>query len=232
MKADELQSALGITPAKLRELIKAGLPCTGKGRSRVFDPETVERWLLETGRAHEEATPAPPSADQIIARTIGEAAQLLGVADRNLAKWMLDPAFPGKAGSPGRRDGYFPIAEIQAWRAARFGADGRSSGAEDDERPIRREILEIKRDRERAELERDVLGTLIDAEKYSLFAAQTAATAKAIGLELADRLIAALPPMTERRRKITRKVANQVMRDVLEELARLVRDDDETKDDE
>lgn len=231
MKADELQSALGVTPAELREWIKAGIPCTGKGRSRVFDPEAVEQWLLTTGRAREEAPLAPSSADQV-ARTTAEAAKLCGVSKRVFADWMTEPGFPGKPGGPGRRDGYFPIGAIETWRAARFGADGRSGPVDDGERAIRREILEIDRDRKRAELERDVLGTLIDAEANTQFIAFLCATAKGVLQELPDRLLAKLPAMSDKRRRIIRKETAAVIREVLEIFAQLVKGDDDAKDDD
>lgn len=227
MNSVELQAQLGITPAKLRELIKAGLPCAGRGRTRVFDAAAVEAWLLATGRAEKASSPAG-----IVARTKADAAQLLGVSVRVFSDWMTEPAFPGKAGSPGRRDGYFPIAEIESWRAARFGSDGRSGATDDGERAVRREMLEIDRDRKLAELERDILGTLIDAEETSRFIAFIVATARGILQELPDRLLGRMPSkMSAKLRKVVRKVTLAVVREALEQFAELLKGDTDAKED-
>lgn len=228
MKADELQTLLGIKPAKLRKWIKEGLPCKRRGRSTTFDAAAVEQWLLDTGRAQKEAAPPPAG---VVARTIAEAAKLCDVSSRVFADWLKQPAFPGKPGSPGRRDGYFPIAEIEAWRVVRFGADGRSGAVDDGEKAVRREILEIDRDRKRAELERDVLGSLIDAEQNSQFIAFICATAKGVLQELPDRLLAKFAGMSEKRRRFIRRETRKVVREVLEIFAQLVKGDDDAKDD-
>lgn len=229
MKTAELQATLGITLAKLRELIKAGLPHKGRGKARVFEPAAVEQWLLATGRAEKAVAPSPAG---LVARTIVEAAQLLAVAPRNFANWIKEPGFPGKPGTTGKRDGYFPIAEIENWRAARFGSDGRSGSTDDGERAVRREMLEIDRDRKLAELERDVLGTLIDAEETTRFIAFVIATAKSVLQELPDRVLAGMPSkISAGLRKVIRKVVLSVVRETLEHLSQLIKGDDDAKGD-
>lgn len=230
MNAAELQALLGITPAELRKWIKAGLPHTGKGRKIVFEPAAVERWLLDTGRAEKPAAPSPAG---MVARTMAEAAQLLGVSKRVFADWVTEPAFPGKPGTTGKRDGYFPITEIEAWRAVRFGADQRSGATDDGERAVRREMLEIDRDRKLAELERDVLGTLIDAEETTRFIAFVVATAKGVLQELPDRVLARMPSkLSAKLKKLIRKVVLSVVRETLEHLTQLVKGDDDAKGDD
>lgn len=230
MNTAELQAELGVTPAKLRSLIKAGLPFKGKGRARHFELSAVEQWLLATGRAEKIAAPSPAG---VVARTTAEAAKLLDVSKRVFADWMTEPAFPGKPGSPGRRDGYFPIAEIEAWRAARFGSDSRSGSTDDGERAVRREMLEIDRDRKLAELERDVLGTLIDAEETTRFIEFVVATAKGVLQELPDRVLARMPSrLPAKLRRLIRKVVLSVARETLEHLTQLVKGDDDAKDDD
>jgi predicted DNA-binding transcriptional regulator AlpA len=230
MNAANLQKALSVTPATLRAWIKAGLPCKGKGRDRVFEPAAVEQWLLDTGRAEKPAAPSPAG---VVACTMAEAALLLGVSKRVFADWATEPAFPGKPGTTGKRDGYFPIAEIEAWRASRFGADARSGAADDGERAVRRQMLEIDRDRKLAELERDVLGTLIDAEETTRFIAFVVATAKGVLQELPDRVLARLPgKLPMKLRKLIRKVVLTVVRETLEHLTQLVKGDDDAKGDD
>lgn len=227
MNAAELQKALGITPATLRTWINAGLPCKGKGRVRVFEPAAVEQWLLDTGRAEKPAAPSPAG---VVARTMAEAAQLLDVSKRVFADWTKEPGFPGKPGTTGKRDGYFPIAEIQAWRVVRFGADARS-GSDDSDREVRKDILEIKRDRDLAEFEQ-FLGTLVDAEQMALFICSRVATAKGVLQELPDRLLARLPSkMSPKLRKQIRKETLEVVREALEHLSELMKGDEDSKED-
>lgn len=233
MTAAELQAELGITAATLRKWIAGGLPCSKKGRARLFDAAAVEAWLLQTGRATREGS-APSSPAGVVARTTAEAAKLLGISKRVFADWLTEPGFPGKAGKPGCRDGFFPIAEIEAWRASRFGSDGRSgsSAADDEERSIRRSKLAISRDRDLAEYERDVLGTLVDAEETSRFIAFVISTAKQVLQELPDQILARLPSkLSGRLRKVIRKVVMIVVRETLEHLSQLVAGDQDAKDD-
>jgi hypothetical protein len=134
LTAGELRKRFGFSADKLDRLIKQGLPVKGKGAKRQFDARKVAAWLkaqpkTERRKDGETAKTKPPAPQRsspeqspaITAATIAEAAGHLKVAPRTLAGWLTDPSFPGKAGSPGKADGYFPIAEIQRWHLATFG---------------------------------------------------------------------------------------------------------------
>lgn len=141
MTGKQLIAALGITRAQLNAWIDEGLPWTGNTARRQFDADQVAAWLVAQGYA-EPAEPAAPAvgssqqaagggrqagqttqpaeiSQQPIARTRNEVAQHFGVADRTVAVWITQ-GMPGIVGTPGRRDGYFPLDEIALWRAERL----------------------------------------------------------------------------------------------------------------
>lgn len=167
-----------------------------------------------------------------VAKTKNEAAKLLKIHVRTLGEWLLEPGFPGKAGTTGKQDGHFPIAAIQRWHAARTGSDGRSTAIDEVELSTRREMLQIDRDRKLAELERDTLGTLIDAEEVTRFVTFVISNSKQVLQELPDRIIARLPGgMSPKARKVIRQVAAMVTRETLENLAQLIVGDADDKED-
>jgi DNA-binding transcriptional MerR regulator len=186
--------------------------------------------------ANDAHTPRPsdtPPAPQAVVQTIAKASALLGVNPRTLYEWVEKPGFPGRVGSRGRADGHFPIAEIKAWRAgieAESGRDGGTKAQTQKSQQIRGDLLEIKRIRELAELERETLGTLVDAAEVASFLQQTITTATAQLGELGDRIDAALPDRVgPKLRKVVRRVVRKVLRETLATIAELSRGD---KDDE
>lgn len=187
---------------------------------------------LQPAGSASESPAAPQIAAGTVVNTRKEAAKLLGVSVRQFAEWMTDPGFPGRPGKAGERAGYFPIEQIRAWQAGRFGADGRSKKFDDEEIKIRREMIGIDRDRKLAELERDTLGTLIDADEVTNFVTFVISNSKQILQELPDRILARLPSKTPRViQKVIRRTASQVTREVLENLAQMIIGDADAKDD-
>jgi hypothetical protein len=193
LTAGELRKRFGFSADKLDRLIKQGLPVKGKGAKRQFDARKVAAWLkaqpkTERRKDGETAKTKPPAPQRsspeqspaITAATIAEAAGHLKVAPRTLAGWLTDPSFPGKAGSPGKADGYFPIAEIQRWHLATFGVTARGGGEGDEAAAAAKRLkAQIDCDRAQIELERQ-LGTLLDATEQERFLRRMIATAKAV----------------------------------------------------
>src|ERR1700676_909876 len=101
MNAAELIASLDVSTQDLSAWIKRGLPCTGRGRRRVFDPSVVAHWLVEHGVATEQPTKQPTW----IVATLREVAEAFGVAPSTVrAEWR-------SAGMPGRA-GQWDLAEI------------------------------------------------------------------------------------------------------------------------
>jgi hypothetical protein len=154
---------------------------------------------------------------------------MLGVNYRTLYEWSEQPGFPGRMGQRGvSRSGYFPLAEIRAWRAGVAAAQGRSGTQVEAKKAqaVRGELLDIRRIRELAELERDTLGTLVDAQQVTSFLQTTIATATAQLDELPDRIDAGLPDrLGPKARRVIRRTVRKVTREVLHTIAELVRGD-------
>lgn len=232
----ELRNKLEITPKRLSQLIKRGLPAAGRGKSRRFDPAKVADWLKgkglaeETGAGERERGGERGGADRV-ATTIAEAAILLGVSTRVFADWLKDSTFPGKSGTPGRRDGYFPIEQIQTWHQATHGISARSSSSDAEAAASKKLKAQIQCDLEQLELERE-LATIADAAEIEKFLLRTISTVKAILGELPDKLLSRLPGKINREtRQKSRAAAVEVVGDALNAIAELIAgDQDETED--
>ncbi len=167
-----------------------------------------------------------------VATTRKEAAKLLGVSLRQFAEWMTEPGFPGRPGERGKKGGHFPIELIRAWHSGRFSPDGRGKSIDSEEIQIRREMVSIDRDRKLAELERDTLGTLIDADEVTNFITFVISNSKQLLQELPDRILARLPSKTPlKAQRLIRRVTTEVTREVLESLAQLIAGDADEKED-
>lgn len=224
----ELQKTLGVKAARLKKWIAAGLPCVKKGRNRTYDLAVVATWLQKTGRAVLEG-PAPIASQ--VAATREEAARILQISPRQLSEWLTDPSFPGKAGSPGRRDGYFPIDQIEAWRASRFGGDGRAA-ANGRTAELRARRLEQDIDEAQIEIEK-LLGTILDAEETALLAERQIATTKAILEEMPDRIESSLGRgVAAKERRRIRKVVQQSVAMALAAIAEAAAGDKDSSDDD
>lgn len=186
----ELRDRLQVPETKLRAWIAAGLPRVKEGRTWRYDPAAVAEWLVANGHAEKpNAAPvaAPASSpNSLIAVTRDEAAHALGVSLRTIAEWCKDPSFPGRPGDPSKRNGYFPIAEIEAWRHAKDGTRAAESLISPRER-----LLRIRGDREELKYHKD-RARLVDADEIERLLRRIIATVKA-GLEpLGDELAEAL----------------------------------------
>jgi len=228
MTFSELRQALGITAPALTRLVKAGLPWSGSTRRKQFDPVEVRAWLLAHGYAEPEPRPASPAAAGIICTTKDEAARALGVTSRTIGDWLTDPTFPGRSGRPGRQDGFFPIAEIQAWR------DGRTSpeGPDDSAHVERVRLTRGRADKVELEVGR-LSGRLVEVDQVARFFARTTASAAAILEELPDRVEAGLPRKTAGKlRRLIRAAIARAVEDTRSALAELVQGDTDPPDDE
>lgn len=214
----KLRQTLGVPARRLDKWIAAGLPHRKDGRRLQFDAAAVALWLA----CHEQANLARRVAPGECAATREEAAELLGVAARTLAGWLTRDDFPGVAGPPGKREGYFPIDQIAAWREETFGRPADEEGPS----PHRRYQLALARSAELA-LEKE-LGHLVDAEEVARFSERVVSSAKSILEPLPDQIAAALPAKTRRQTKAAvRERAAEIVEAALETLAELTRGDDD-----
>lgn len=149
----QLREKLGITQPALTQLVRDGLPCHEQGRKKLFDPAEVAQWLVDNERAVIQEEPRA----QAVARTRQECAEHFGVHLRTLATWLEDETFPGRAGTRGRRDGYFPLDEILTWIRERDATRVGGPRLELDKR--RGELMDIKIRRE-TRIERKEAGEL------------------------------------------------------------------------
>jgi hypothetical protein len=224
LSAHELRQKLKLKPRQLDRLIKQGLPCQGKGKNRRFDPAAVRAWLDEHKLAREEGR-AP---DQV-ATTVAEAARILEVSPRCFANWLTDPSFPGKPGTPGRGDSYFPIGAIRGWLAAMRG--GRHTQADDELLTARRLKVHIDNDRAQVALEKE-LRSLADAGEVARLIERQVETAKALLGECADKVESRLPAGIDAElRERIRQAINEVIAETQNAIAEIrAGDTDETDD--
>lgn len=217
----QIAAALGITVDQVRRLTKAGMPRAGHNR---YDPTDVRQWLIDEGYAVE----IPKPDGQTIAHTVADAAQMLGVGERTIARWQHDPTFPGRAGIAGRPTGYYPIEQIRAWRGE-IDADREqspSARARLDEVRLAMASMDLL---ERAEM-------LVEAEWIISNQARSAARQKALLSELPDKVQAALPNDIDNDvRQTVRQLTDDTLREVFQLLADSALedpDDAEFQDDE
>lgn len=233
LSAAQLKKKLGLSATRLARLIKQGLPCKGKGAKRKFNPMAVAAWLKQHGHAIEIQNSEfriQNAADQV-ARTIAEAALLLDVAPRTLAQWQTDATFPGQAGTPGRRDGYYPIAAIRTWHLATHGAQSRHGASDAELAAVKRLKAQIECDRDQVDLERE-LGTIHDTAAEERLIRRQIATAKALLEEMADKVQSRLPskvPPAVRQR--IRQAIEEVLAETLNAIAELAAGDTDATDD-
>lgn len=128
MNARDLRKRLGLTPRQFKSLVERGLPHhphPKDKRRRDYNAAEVRDWLITNGFADDE------TKEPILATRV-ECASYFNVATRTVADWLNDPSFPGRSGKPGRKDGYFPVWQIQAWRATQTIDGGSVSGIDDE----------------------------------------------------------------------------------------------------
>ena len=108
----ELVEIFGVDDSTIDAWVGDGLPLAGRDR---FDDAVVEQWLLDTGRAGRTSAPVLPESAGVL-RTKAEVAKFFDVALRTVGEWLNEETFPGQSGSPGKRDGNFPIKEMVEWK--------------------------------------------------------------------------------------------------------------------
>lgn len=214
LNKDQLCKKIGITRRRLDRWLREGLPSVKEGRRQTFDPAGVAAWLEAKGKAES----GKPKAD-VIATTRNEAARALGVSLRTLAEWLTDPTFPGKPGSPGRQDGYFPLAEIASWRQARFGGDGRGQADGGKLAELRERRLQLEIDERQVTVEK-MLGSILDAQDMSSFLERHINVAKTALDQLADKIETRLPSSLDQKiRAKVRKTVEEVVTEACNAIA-------------
>ncbi len=143
----QLANRLGITRPALSRFVRDGLPYEMQGRRKMFAERAVSAWLVEHGLAD------PGRSDAgAVAVTRAECAQHFGVSQRAVGYWLNEPDFPGRSGSPGRRDGHFPLDEIATWLDRRAASCGGRCTASPE---LQAELLQVKVMRARRQLAED-----------------------------------------------------------------------------
>lgn len=205
-KPGELVKLLNSTP--LGEVLKAATLRKHRERAglRIGDGKTINlfryaAWLAGEVQieppAEARAQPPEPMAEEgdVILHTRAETAAWFGVDERTVAKWLTVPDFPGKAGSPGKRNGYFPARAIEAWR------DGRAAAGEEDDDLFGKNFEQAgltRAKRQMAELDlAERVGQLVDAGEVSSRVTRLVAEAAAVLRQLPAELTAQVAELVE-----------------------------------
>lgn len=175
----ELCNRLGVSRSRLTKWVKEGLPHEVHKRKKQFQPDSVREWLVENGHA------SPPSPPPAAVHTRNDCAQHFNVAVRTVAEWQTKVDFPGRAGSPGKRDGFYPLEEIAAWRAKTFGDETAGDNARDRLASIKASIAEIDL--------KERLGEVVEAADVERFMARTIAAVRSVIDQIPSELAAELP---------------------------------------
>lgn len=188
---------------------------------------------------------ASKPAEKQVVTSRSEAAKLLGVTERCLRNWEQTGGFPGSAEERGR-GGRYPIGDIQDWRQVAIGKptvggqrDAIVAAADIDPASYRKRQenarlwkLEAETGLAKLELEREA-GRILDSGDVERFIIRTITTATAMLEEIPDRVDAGLPQDTAADvRELHRRVATDVIREVLGQLAELQQDDDADDEEE
>ena len=167
------------------------------------------------------------------AHTYQDLAARLGMSGadsvRQLKAWTAR-GMPGRPGSPGRRDGAFPVDECRAWIATHTQTAGLSGGDGDEATTaeLRKRLLLLELEiREREKLEQ--LGRLADVGELLGYAQLCVNNAKAIFEAIPDEVLALLDDDDEAKRRTIHRRVTQLIDTGLEEWARMAeRDTDPT----
>lgn len=233
----ELAELIGATRPKLSALVREGLPFVKVGSRKMFDRSDADRWLIDHGYAEER--PAANEPEERVVTTYAALVEALGLVGKDpvrvVAGWAKRPDFPGRAGSPGRRDAWLPVEQIRRWAAAQ----GASGVADQDE-----ELLQLKLERERLRIQREIREELVEQERLADVDEVAAANARAIAnaravLEpMPDAVLNALPTQAPSRKSwaiVRRRVhaeVQQLLDDAFIEIATLIRQEAEDDDDD
>lgn len=231
MTAAELCERLKLTTVEISAYVRMGMPCEGRTKGRRFDYDAVLAWIAQHGEPEEQ-----PLAVEAIAHTRAEAARLLGLGldgERIIARWLTIPGFPGRAGTSGKRDGHFPIAEIIEWRKTQ-GRGVLSHGGGDSELTDAKRRLVLLEIQEQEVQAKKRLGQLLDFDEVSRFFEQCVTNTKAVLGQIPDEILAELP--ADLAESLRQQIYNRVQRridDACIEIAQLLEGDtDPVEDDE
>lgn len=127
---------------------------------------------------------------ELCGRTRDECARHYGVSTRTVAGWLKDPTFPGRSGTRGQADGWFPYDRIDVWLETK---PDKLAGKTDDARTAAAsELVAVKAKRESLRYEREA-GELINAAEAEKAIQRQIAIAKSILDPLPDRFAALVP---------------------------------------
>ena len=222
----ELADELGCNVSDVEAWIAIGLPYDDDGRIQKFDPEIVFEWLVENDVAVDEPEPDQDPAD-LVGKTRSECAQFFDVDVSTVARWLVDPSFPGKAGDAGEQNGDFPFEKIAAWLDLKKKSRvNKNQHTGNDPTPSSREEyhrIQTERARFKFELER---GQLLSAHEVKTEQLRINALAKQTLNPLPDMLVAILPAdMPDEIKGEFRARAKQRLKTSFAILASLIRDD-------
>lgn len=206
LTSSQLADLLGISIRELSKFVRDGMPKEGRNK---FNENKVRDWLLENGHAKK----APPTVYQ----TRADIAAAIGVDVTTISRWQNDPSFPGRAGTAGQRDGYYPLSEIQQWLGQREDNTKKpSTRGELEELKVAMATMDV--------MER--LGGVEDVEVVANYYARICARSKNRLLDFPDEIDANLPPdIDDDVRDDIRSRAEITVRKVCRELEELHRTD-------
>lgn len=246
LNADQLCCELGCSISDIRRWSKLeGWPRHGNTKGSWYSLGEVQAWLVSRGLAAFDPAPQPEVSSQSeaessiiderdehgqrICRTFAELANELRRPQRVIQRWATELGFPGTPGTPGRRDGHFPVDEIEEWAKARFAKiDSRDSELQEAKKRLA--LLEIQEQ----ELEaRKRLGQLLDFADVAGFFESCVVNAKAVLGQIPDEVLSMLPEsmVDEARGDIFRRVSRRID-DALAEISALMDGDTDSIDED
>ncbi len=162
----------------------------------------------------------------MIVDTQRDAANALGISDRQLRTWLQEPDFPHRA------DGKYDLQKIRAWQEI----SGRKGSAIDEQvKKIRARTLHAKmraaeseagkREREEAIAE----GNILERDEYELFVAQSLTLLRDNMLSIPDRVARFVP--AKLRPKVRKEVADEIAKFLLQASRALEGGPDDVADD-
>ncbi len=182
----KLADELGVDQKTVHAMISRGLPVDQRGRRKSFDRDAVAKWIKRNCPRRDE------QPDPVVLQTRSDVANYFNVHLRTVGQWLAMPGFPGRAGDPGKRNGHFPVDQIETWLILRDSSVAAQSVDDDHPRHV---LAEIKAQREQLRLSRE-MGQFVDAELLKREIVRAHAVAKSALEPLVDMLLGVLPADT------------------------------------
>lgn len=202
----QLCDKLGIDAKQLAAWVRLGIPSSGRGKARTFDPLQVRDWLIEQKLAEVPAPVLP--TDQPIAHTVPQVAEYFQVSERTVHTWIKQ-GMPGKPGRPGTQEGAFPLFEIEAWREGRKSPHVGTS--EETKSQAQARLSTMRADMLEMDL-REKRGELIDANEIGRRWVRVSTEARAILAQLPALVAKQLPAELDSKvRKKARQIASRLV---------------------